>query len=28
VGLLGHDFFGDCDVTIRRDVVEFADCSV
>jgi hypothetical protein len=28
VGLLGHDFFGDCDVTIRRDVVEFAGCSV
>jgi predicted aspartyl protease len=26
--LLGHDFFGDCDVTIRRDVVEFVDCSV
>ncbi|MBD2312183.1 retroviral-like aspartic protease family protein [Desertifilum sp. FACHB-1129] len=23
IGLLGHDFFGDYDVTIRRDVVEF-----
>lgn len=23
VGLLGHDFFGNYDVTIRRDVVEF-----
>lgn len=23
VGLLGHDFFGDYDVTVRRDVVEF-----
>jgi gag-polyprotein putative aspartyl protease len=29
VGLLGHDFFGDCDVTIRRNqnVVEFSQCS-
>jgi predicted aspartyl protease len=23
VGLLGHDFFGDYDVTVKRDVVEF-----
>lgn len=23
IGLLGHDFFGDYDVTIKRDVVEF-----
>jgi aspartyl protease family protein len=23
VGLLGHDFFGDLDVTVRQDVVEF-----
>ena len=23
VGLLGHDFFGDYDVTIKRDLVEF-----
>lgn len=23
LGLLGHDFFGDYDITIRRDVVEF-----
>ena len=22
-GLLGHDFFGDYDVTIKRDIVEF-----
>jgi predicted aspartyl protease len=28
VGLLGHDFFGDCEVSFRRDVIEFADCSV
>jgi gag-polyprotein putative aspartyl protease len=27
MGLLGHDFFKDCDITIRRDVVEFAQCS-
>jgi hypothetical protein len=27
VGLLGHDFFGDCVVTLRRDVVEFGECS-
>ncbi|MEB3294434.1 MAG: retroviral-like aspartic protease family protein [Synechococcales bacterium] len=29
VPLLGHDFFGDCDVTIRRNqnIVEFAQCS-
>jgi len=23
IGLLGHDFFGNYDVTIKRDVVEF-----
>lgn len=23
IGLLGHDFFGDYDITIKRDVVEF-----
>ncbi len=28
VGLLGHDFFGDCEVSFRRDVIEFANCSV
>jgi predicted aspartyl protease len=27
MGLLGHDFYKDCDITIRRDVVEFAQCS-
>lgn len=27
MGLLGHDFFKDCDITIRRDVVEFEQCS-
>ncbi len=26
-GLLGHDFFKDCELTIRRDVVEFEKCS-
>lgn len=26
LGLLGHDFFGDCDITIKRDVVEFQQC--
>jgi predicted aspartyl protease len=26
-GLLGHDFFKDCELTIRRDVVEFEQCS-
>jgi predicted aspartyl protease len=25
--LLGHDFFGSCDLTIRKDVVEFEKCS-
>lgn len=28
IGLLGHDFFGDCDITIKRDVVEFGKCNV
>jgi hypothetical protein len=23
IGLLGHDFFADYDVTVKRDVVEF-----
>lgn len=29
VALLGHDFFGDCDITIRRNqnLVEFSRCS-
>lgn len=27
VGLLGHDFFGDCDISIKRDVVEFRKCN-
>lgn len=27
VGLLGHDFFGDCEISIKRDVVEFRRCS-
>lgn len=27
VGLLGHDFFGDCDISIQRDVVEFRKCN-
>jgi predicted aspartyl protease len=26
IGLLGHDFFGDCDINIKRDVVEFRNC--
>lgn len=26
IGLLGHDLFGDCDLSIKRDVVEFAQC--
>lgn len=26
VGLLGHDFFGSCDITIKRDVVELKQC--
>jgi predicted aspartyl protease len=26
IGLLGHDFFGDCDITIKRNVVEFGHC--
>nr|WP_274381933.1 retropepsin-like aspartic protease [Myxacorys almedinensis] len=26
VGLLGHDLFGDCDLSIKRDVVEFSQC--
>ncbi len=28
VGLLGHDFFGDCDISIDRDSVEFRQCNV
>ncbi|WP_264322978.1 retropepsin-like aspartic protease [Romeriopsis navalis] len=28
VALLGHDFFGDCDVAFRQDVIEFSNCSV
>jgi len=28
VGLLGHDFFGDCDISINRDYVEFRQCNV
>lgn len=28
VGLLGHDFFGDCDISISRDHVEFRQCNV
>jgi predicted aspartyl protease len=27
VRLLGHDFFGNCDLTIRQSVVEFGQCS-
>jgi predicted aspartyl protease len=27
VNLLGHDFFGDCDISIRKNVVEFEKCS-
>jgi len=27
IGLLGHDFFGDKDVTIKQDVIEFRDRS-
>ncbi len=27
LGLLGHDFFGDCDINIKRDVVEFRNCA-
>jgi predicted aspartyl protease len=26
VRLLGHDFFGNCDITIRQNVVEFGQC--
>lgn len=28
VGLLGHDFFGDCDISINRDYVEFRQCNI
>ncbi|MGG6269883.1 retropepsin-like aspartic protease family protein [Leptolyngbya sp. AN03gr2] len=28
VGLLGHDFFGDCTISIDRDYVEFRQCNV
>ena len=28
VGLLGHDFFGDCDISINRDYVEFRQCNL
>ncbi|MBD2082563.1 retropepsin-like aspartic protease [Leptolyngbya sp. FACHB-17] len=28
VGLLGHDFFGNCDISISRDHVEFRQCNV
>ncbi|GAP95622.1 retropepsin-like aspartic protease family protein [Leptolyngbya sp. NIES-2104] len=27
VGLLGHDFFGDCSISIDRDYVEFRQCT-
>lgn len=27
VGLLGHDFFGDCNISIDRDYVEFRQCT-
>ncbi|MGL4379332.1 MAG: hypothetical protein ACRCT1_23040, partial [Microcoleaceae cyanobacterium] len=27
VGLLGHDFFGDKDMSIKQDVIEFRDRS-
>jgi predicted aspartyl protease len=27
VGLLGQDFYGDCDITIRQNVVELASCN-
>jgi predicted aspartyl protease len=27
VNLLGHDFFGDCNISIRKNVVEFEKCS-
>jgi predicted aspartyl protease len=27
VALLGHDFFGECELAFRRNVVEFANCS-
>lgn len=28
IGLLGHDFFGDCTISIDRDYVEFRQCNV
>lgn len=28
VGLLGHDFFGNCDISISRDYVEFRQCNI
>lgn len=28
VGLLGHDFFGDCDISITRDYVELKQCGI
>ncbi len=27
IGLLGHDFFGACDISIKREVVEFGRCN-
>jgi hypothetical protein len=27
IALLGHDFFGECDISFRRNIVEFANCS-
>ncbi len=26
IGLLGHDFFGDCNITIKQNVIEFGQC--
>jgi predicted aspartyl protease len=26
VGLLGHDFFGECNITIKQDTIEFGQC--
>ncbi|MCU0551730.1 MAG: retroviral-like aspartic protease family protein [Leptolyngbya sp. Prado105] len=28
IGLLGHDFFGNCEITIKRDVVELKNCNL
>jgi predicted aspartyl protease len=28
IGLLGHDFFGDCDISITHEYIEFRQCNV